>query len=695
MGDDTPKSARGLSLGARISLVSGTLIVLSVATAVVVTSLLGARIARRAVTDSLHHTYLVQEAFQEERYLQLQLISQLFVADPSLRAYVAEAWAAGDAGSVLNLLLARQPDLGFDFAIVLDPYGEVFVRTDRPDRVGEDLARRPLVAVALEEFSAAGVWEESDRLYFAVATPIVQQLDLLGFLVMGFAIDEALLRELKRVSGTEMLFLTAGSQGPSVLASTLDRAQTERVMESLGGGEAEWRQVFEEGRVAEGLDVTAGGRRRWVGFMAPLRGAAGEVVGATVGLASMEEELATFRRIQGLLAGVGVVAVLLAVGLSLTWSRRMLRPVRRLVEAAEAARRGDYDQRLDVEGRDEIGALAQAFDHLLADLREKRDMEAFVAQMARSAPPAPGAADASPRPQPAASPEEKTYHLPSPEEDSSSVELGSVLGGRFEILGELGSGGMGVVYKALDRQLDEVVALKMIRAQEMRGGEQLERLKDELRLARKITHFNVLRTYDFGELDGLPFISMEYVPGISLRDLLNQSAGRLPYGASLRIAKQICAGLEAAHAVGVLHRDVKPENVLVESSGTAKLMDFGIARRVARGSAGLTQTGTVVGTPYYLAPEQLKGEAIDERVDIYAAGVVFFELFTGRRPFAAASPMEVVSMHLHQAPPSPRELWPEMPEELEALIVKCLEKDPERRHRSAREVLAVLDRLRS
>jgi serine/threonine-protein kinase len=281
-----------------------------------------------------------------------------------------------------------------------------------------------------------------------------------------------------------------------------------------------------------------------------------------------------------------------------------------------------------------------------------------------------------------------------PSRPSTELRPGTRFGGRYEILSLLGSGGMGVVYKARDLELDDLVALKMFKAAAVVDREHLERLKSEIKLARKITHPNVLRTFDFGEFDGRPYISMEYVRGMTLRYLLRQ-AGRLPYSAALRIARQLCAGLEAAHAVGVLHRDIKPENLILEASGNAKLMDFGIARPLSRSGGGHTQPGTFVGTPHYSAPEQLAGDEVDQRADIYSSGVVLCEMFCGKLPFSGGNTLEIYMAQMQQEPIKPSAYWAEIPALLERVILTCIQRERELRYESAAALAAALAELRA
>jgi serine/threonine-protein kinase len=274
-----------------------------------------------------------------------------------------------------------------------------------------------------------------------------------------------------------------------------------------------------------------------------------------------------------------------------------------------------------------------------------------------------------------------------------ALDTGAVVGGRYRILAQLGAGGMGIVYKAHDLELDDVVALKMLRPSALVDGEQLDRLKSEIKLARKITHPNVLRTFDFGEVDGQPFISMEYVRGLTLRYLLSETR-RIPYTAGLRIARQLCAGLAAAHEVGVLHRDIKPENLILEQNGNAKLMDFGIARPIRRSGPGHTEQGSFVGTPNYSPPEQLAGEDVDQRADIYSSGVLMCEMFCGKLPFSGSNTMEIYIAQTQQELIKPSAYWPEIPPPMEAIILRCLKRLPQDRFASAAELAQALAQLR-
>ncbi len=908
------KTRRRTSLALRIALLASVLVLLAVGAAVVVTAVLGSRVAAQAAEDQLDLAYEVQEAFRDQSYQRLWLAADLFKLDPYLGAYVAQAAETADTASILDVLAQNQEELGFDFAAVLTPDGRVLAHTERPDAPGEDLSDRPLVERALTDYYASGVWAEGDRLYDAVVVSVARGLDLAGYLLVGSRIDDALARTVEEASGGRVAYF-AGPGGDLRLAgTTLETPRAQALADALRARPSEVSAALavpagddgpSEAPAAGSLTVDLD-ESPWLARVSPLLDAAGQPVGAAVTLASLDEQLATYRQLQWILTIVGAAAVLLAIACAYPLARRSLRPVRELAEAAEAARQGDYDRRIADSGDDEVGRLGRTLDELLASLREKRDMEAYMSHLSLSLPGAGGTdggdgetgglgvpaaeevvllavdlrrharspkepersvaemqgdldriaalvsaeggrpeallghralvsfvgpraalralsvavplvdqarrggaedwqlptvavasgaatrgtlqwgrgarrglvglpvarvdsllRDASPgeivltssvreslselfgerglaatarsglvssQRLYAVSPEEvsrlddlgttaRTVHLGEeaaqrpvstatgpihvmdtedaervaaaraelPPEEAAVARLGpgSVLGGRFEIVSVLGSGGMGVVFQARDRELDELVALKVLR----RGADgEGDRLKEELRLARRITHPNVLRTYDFGELDGVRFVSMESVRGVTLRTLLDRAEEPLPFRAALRVARQVAAGLAAAHEIGVIHRDVKPENVILDAAGNAKVMDFGIARTVTETSA-YTKRGEVVGTPHYLAPERLKNEPADARADVYSLGVMLYEVFVGRPPFPGGTLPQIVTQHLHEEPPAPRTIREELPEELEQIVLRCLAKAPEERYADAGKLLEALGRV--
>ncbi len=262
-----------------------------------------------------------------------------------------------------------------------------------------------------------------------------------------------------------------------------------------------------------------------------------------------------------------------------------------------------------------------------------------------------------------------------------------VLFGRYEVIEELGRGGMGKVLRVLDTKVHEEVALKLIRPQLAEKGETLERFRNELKLARRISHRNVCRMFDFDEVDGTPFISMEYIEGRSLNRLLKES-GKLPMERLLPIAEGICRGLAEAHRLGVVHRDLKPHNVMLDSDGEPRILDFGIARSTA--TSGLTEMGTMLGTPEYMSPEQVSGAEIDRRSDIYSLGVILFEMAIGRLPFEADTPLAVALKHKTTPAPDPRSLDSDLDPTLARVILTCLQKNPDDRFSEATEILAEL-----
>jgi len=272
------------------------------------------------------------------------------------------------------------------------------------------------------------------------------------------------------------------------------------------------------------------------------------------------------------------------------------------------------------------------------------------------------------------------------------LTTGSTFAGRYEIIEELGKGGMGKIYKVFDTKIKEKIALKLIKPEIASDRETIERFSNELRLSRRISHRNVCRMFDLGEAEGDHFITMEYVSGEDLKSFLHR-VGQLPVGKAISISKQVCDGLAEAHRLGVVHRDLKPSNVMIDKDGNARIMDFGIARSVS--ARGITGAGVIIGTPEYMSPEQVEGKETDPRSDIYSLGVILYEMITGRLPFEGDTALSIAVKHKTEIPRDPREFNRQIPEELSRLILKCMEKEKERRYQRVDEILSALVTIES
>jgi len=282
--------------------------------------------------------------------------------------------------------------------------------------------------------------------------------------------------------------------------------------------------------------------------------------------------------------------------------------------------------------------------------------------------------------------------LPTKTIETSATELtrGTTFASRYEIIEELGKGGMGEVYRVEDKKIKEEVALKLIKPEIASDKRTIERFSNELKMARKIAHRNVCRMYDLGEEQGIHYITMEYVSGEDLRSFIRRSR-HLTIGTAVTIAKQAGEGLAEAHRLGVIHRDLKPSNIMIDRDGNARIMDFGIARSLK--SRGITGAGVMVGTPEYMSPEQVEGLEVDQRSDLYSLGVILYEMVTGKIPFTGKTPLSIAMKHKSEKPQDPSEVNPQVPEGLSRVILKCLEKEKEKRYKTAEELLSELNKI--
>jgi len=658
---------KGLSLTVKIFLSTASVVVVIVGA----TLAIAARQASRAADESVNRVLgSAREAINAQLAggaTGLVEAAGAFAENAAFRS-VVESRAGTDvldqAGVAANSLKAK-------WVQITDAEGMRLAKSDEPGAETIDLSNSPEVGAALSDETATGFAATRDNeLIQLAAVPIFGAGRIVGALLAAREIDDAFAAQVKASAARELevIFYTTDAEGAMVIAaSTLGRDdEVVRAVSSLPMVSADSAEMRAE------VDI---GGAHYVGLVERLASAADQKVGGYLMLRDRDAEFASFARLQQSLLLSGGLGIVVAALLSLLIANQITRPVGKLVLATRRAADGNYDAQIPQTSNDEIGVLAGAFRGLLADLREKQELVAFLssADQARTV-------------------QLKTMSVTT-EQRIAGVGLtpGSRFAVRYEVKEILGEGGMGTVFKAVDTELGEVIAIKTLKQDFLsQDPTALERFKSEIRLARRISHRNVVRTHDLGENAGVYFITMEYVEGKSLKELI-RARGRLPLAITLSVGKQLARALEVAHEQGVIHRDIKPQNMVVEPDGVLKVMDFGIARlAVRKADTGMTQAGTVIGTPEYMAPEQLAGAEVDVRVDIYAAGCVLYECLTGRPPFTADTPYQLVAKLLEETAPTPRSLNPEVPPALDALVMSALAKDPAGRPQTA---LALHDRL--
>jgi HAMP domain-containing protein len=681
-----------LSLTTRIFVSSAGIVALILAITMAVLQRSAMRAAEASIMRGLDNTTeRVGELVTAER-AQLASRARVFAENPEYRARVEHS---KDPGDQLDYAQTAAEQIGAQWAQLIDTSGVRLAKSDDPGASADDLSRSPLVSAALSGDERQGFGVSGDSILIqTVAVPIKGAGGrVIAALMVAKPVTDSVARAVGTQTQSAVLFYALDrNDKPRVAAATDDaRASAAPLLASLASAmEADSAAAVQQAgaiRDSSGestLNRMELGGEHFVSRRATLASASGAAVGGFLALRSLDRELAAtgYNQVRTTLLLAGGGGLLLALLIAGFTARRVVRPVRVLADATRRAAEGDYQAQIPEGGSDEIGTLASAFRRLLADLKDKQSLVEFLSVSSAGTRTQTLTASAS------------TVKLPGGGASNIALDVGQTLAARYDIKSVLGAGGMGIVYKATDRELGETIAIKTLRPEFVDADSNaLERFKSEIRLARKISHRNVVRTHDLGETNGLYYITMEYVEGTSLKELIRER-GRLPASAVLPIAKQLCRALEVAHEEGVIHRDIKPQNMVVEANGVLKVMDFGIARLASRApEAGQTQQGMVVGTPEYMAPEQLLGDEIDARADLYATAVVLYECLHGKVPLSASTPIALIAKVLEEEPTPLSALHADVPAALSDLVMWTLAKDREKRPRSAAELHAQLDAI--
>ena len=619
-------------------------------------TIIASRTAAAAGDQALDRAAHLVSALLDGREQSLARASAVFVQNPIFRSLVL-----ADNGADLRDQSSEGAErTGASWVQIVNARGERLAKSDDPSAPRVPLTGSALIARALGGEVATGFGASGDSLLLqVVAVPILMPSatgeQSIGALMAAQVIDSALAAKVKEATATDVIFYV------------VDTAMVPRVASSTRGHAPVIRELLARtaARLSGGTDSVSRFTvtltdTEFVGRAAVVRSAGGDALGGFLALRSRDAELAPFNALRRWILFAGLLSLLLGASVAYIIARSIATPVLQLAAATRRAADGDYDAEVTLAAPDEVGELAVAVRTMLMDLREKKSLVTLLQSV-----PTP------------------TDRNVTNGDGGPAITPGSVVASRYEIRSVLGAGGAGVVYKALDRELGEIVALKTLHPDAIANDPAaLERLKSEIRLARRISHRGVVRTYDLGASDGVYFLTMEYVSGTTLFELLERDR-KLPPAAVFPIGKQLARALGVAHEQGVVHRDIKPHNIMLMADGTLKVMDFGIARLAVR-STGLTKAGMAVGTPGYMAPEQLMDDAVDQRADLYACGAMLYECLTGNLPYDPSNPAVMIGRILSGAPiPAPHEMVPTTPRSLSAVVMRLLVADAAQRTPSA------------
>ena len=657
------------------------------------------QVASSTIQTSLNHSKQVLETRLKSRFRDIEETAYSIARDGRIQPLVY----AEESASLQDQCNEFEQSLELDILIFTNSEGQVLARSDDPNAIGSFVARSMLFQSALSGDPARGIMSKDQKLLQIVAIPVFDNVahDIVrGVIALAYSLSEVLASEIKNLTGSEIAFYSFRRQSaensdspPTEIYNTFETNQT-LLSEHFAASSASWQEIYHKNSIFETtVDL---GQETFHGLVRPLMTSDGSPVGFVIALRSRTELLRPFVLIIRQTMLTAIVCLLLAAIVAYLIAQHISKPIVQLVSVTKAIQDGNYPQGHAQDRRDEVGILYDAIHEMGQELKEKAELEDYLAGVSESIDEFENNRATISQALTIAqtngnSTVDATQRLPS----------GKIVAERYRIEDIIGSGAAGMVYLANDIQLNEPLALKVIINPGL-AGSALKQLKEEIRLARRITHRNVLRTYDFGTFDGVYFISMEYVKGYDLGQLI-ESKGPIDIKMGILLARQMCSAIAAAHNEGIIHRDLKPQNMMINKKGILKIMDFGIALNIGESESGSSESETtaaaqnkeILGTPNFMSPEQFSGKKLDHRTDIYSLGIILYYIFAGELPFLATSYVEVARKHIYETPPSITSIRSEVPQNLENLIKKALSKIPGDRFDSINTLHAELTDLRT
>lgn len=614
----------------------------------------------------------------------------------------------------------------FDILFFMDDRGTILARSDQPDAIGVNLAgKSSLFDEALNGRLSSGFIASQGKLMQTVAAPIFDNVarDVVkGTVVLAYELSREMAEEIVALTESHIGFFTFTRDDDGVITGvqssyTSDDALSQKEREHFSDNPLAWQGILASNsddlrnRYSVDNSVQHNVFRR-------INSKDGNPLGFIVAMRSAAELKRPFEDIKKQLLVIGSFCLVLASLFAGLMAHGMSRPIIRLVEMTQLIQGGfypsdDYKSR----SQDEMGLLQNALVRMGQSLREKAEFEAYLAELANEIESDTSIIVNSEdmvvelddnrvglENEIDEIDSDKTRIQSIKSNDTSKKGMPEVIDGRYRVVSQLGAGTMGVVYLANDLDLEEKIAIKVIQKDFLQNIEGVN-FKEEIRLARKITHRNIVRTFDFGTSGNALYITMEYVQGYDLGRLIAKK-GALELNIGIAIAKQICSAMIAAHQMGIIHRDLKPSNMIINRQGILKIMDFGLAMQVKTASkksstlaastysdlGETTSNGAIMGTPRYMAPEQFAGSlALDARTDIYAIGIIMFTIFSGKPPFSAADFHQLAAKHTNDPVPEIKGRDKDVPAAIRDIIHRALAKKPQDRFQSVRDMLEQLN----